>query len=455
MIVADMLNAEKHGKNNFKRVVIVGGGFAGLNAAKVLAGQSVSVTLIDRKNFHTFQPLLYQVATAVLSPGQIAQPLRRILYKAPNVKVIMGEIVGFDLKRKVAICNNGVGIPYDYLIVAAGARHAYFGHDKWEFDAPGLKTIEDALEIRRRILLAFELAEREACLTGKHQPLHFAVIGGGPTGVELAGAIANIAKRSLSKDFKCIDFNECRITLYEGATRILGIYPERISHKAQKQLSELGVEVQTNSFVMDIEPGRIKIKNKWIPANVSLWASGIEASRIGRKLDAKTEGSGRVFVEPDLSLPGHPEVFVVGDMSLIKNAEGQTIPALGAPAMQEGRSAARNILRDTRNQKRINFLYKDRGSMATIGRHRAVAEIGKWYFSGYFAWFIWALVHIFMLMGFRHRVAVFYEWIWTYFTRERSARLITGNIDELAIQLTGKAISENNRNAKSPAKKEN
>ena len=412
-----------------KQVVIIGGGFAGLNAAKSLVNQDVSVTLIDRRNFHTFQPLLYQVATAVLSPGQIAQPIRRILFKAPNIKVLMGEIIDIDKKAKKVICKNGAKIPYDYLIVAAGARHAYFGRTQWETHAPGLKTIEDALEIRRRILFAFELAEREACLNGTHKPLHFAIIGGGPTGVELAGAIANISKRSLSKDFKCIDTQKCKITLYEGAPFILGVYPERISLKAQKQLTELGVEVCTNSFITDIKPDKIKIKNQWINVSVALWASGIEASSLGKKLTAKTENSGRVFVEADLSLPGHPEIFVVGDMSLCKNEKGEIVPALGAPAIQEGRLAAANILRDLQQKKRQPFQYKDRGSMATIGRHRAVAEIGKWYFSGYFAWFLWALVHIVMLMGLRHQAAVFYEWVWTYFTRERSARLITGDID--------------------------
>ena len=424
-----------------KKVLIVGGGFGGLNAAKALIGKPVSVTLIDRKNYHTFQPLLYQVATAVLSPGQIAQPLRRILYKAKNVKIILGEVSGFDLKTKHAICREGARLKYDYLIVSTGARHAYFGNNEWEKDAPGLKTIEDALEIRRRILLVFELAEREACLTGKHKPIHFAIIGGGPTGVELAGSIANIASRSLAKDFKCIDMTKCRITLYEGASQILGVYPERLSKKAEKQLRELGVEICKNSLVMGIEPGRINVRNEWIPVSLALWSTGIEASPLGKALGAKTERTGRVMIEPDLSIASHPEVFVIGDMSFLLNSSGLPIPALGAPAIQQGRTAAENILRDINEKPRITFRYRDMGSMATIGRHRAVAEIGSWRFSGYIAWFIWAIVHIVMLMGFRHRLAVFYEWVWTYFTRERSARLITGDIDHLLMRMqknTGK-----------------
>jgi len=417
--------------HNPTRVVIVGGGFGGLYAARMLAGKPVAVTLIDRKNHHTFQPLLYQVATAVLSPGDIAEPLRRILHRAPNVRVIMGEVVGFDLSARRVQLAGGAELAYDYLIVAAGARHAYFGHDEWEQIAPGLKTVEDSLDIRRRILLAFELAEREAYLTGDYTPLHFAIIGGGPTGVELAGAIADIATHALAHDFKLVDPTQARITVYEGAPRILGMYPEELSRKAQQQLEELGVVVRTNSLVTAVEPGRIRVGDEWIPVSVALWATGMAASPLAKALGAPTDRAGRVLVEPDLSLPGHPEVLVIGDMAFLKDVTGRVVPALGAAATQEGRAAAENILRDLRGEARVPFRYHDRGNMATIGRRRAVAEIGRWRLSGTIAWLLWALVHIFLLIGFRSRLAVFSEWVWAYFTRERSARLITGDTDAL------------------------
>jgi len=418
------------------RVVIVGGGFGGLYAAKALAGQPVDVTLVDRKNHHTFQPLLYQVATAVLSPGEIAQPLRRILYRYPNVEVILGEVTGFDLAGRRVTLKDGAALPYDYLVAAAGARHSYLGHDEWEHDAPGLKTIEDSLEIRRRILLAFELAEGSALVSGTHKPLDFAVIGGGPTGVELAGAIADIATRALAHDFKAVDTTAARITLYEGSGRILGTYPEDLSQKAEKQLAELGVKVRTDSIVTEVEPGRIKVGGEWIPVSVALWASGIAASPLGSQLGARVDKTGRVLVEPDQSLPGNPEVFVIGDMAALNDAAGKPVPALGAAATQEGRAAAKNILRDLRGEKRVPFKYKDRGTLATIGRHRAVAMIGGRHVSGFLAWILWAFVHIFLLIGFRNRLAVFSEWVWAYFTHERSARLITGDVNEIVRQPT-------------------
>jgi NADH:ubiquinone reductase (H+-translocating) len=413
-----------------ERVVIVGGGFGGLFAARALANKQVDVTLVDRKNHHTFQPLLYQVATAVLSPGEIASPIRRILRKAKNVEVIMGEVTGFDTWSRRVRLNDNAEIGYDYLVVAAGARHAYFGRDEWERDAPGLKTIEDALEIRRRVLLAFELAEREACLTGTCAPLNFAVIGGGPTGVELAGAIADIARQALARDFKLIDTTEARVTLYEGSPRVLATYPEDLSRRAERQLKELGVEVHTSSRVTAVEPGRIRIGDVWVATSVTLWATGVAASPLGKALAAQVDGvqldrAGRISVEPDLSLPGHPEVFVVGDMASIKGADGKPVPGVGAAAMQEGRSAAANILRDLRGEGRVPFRYKDKGAMAAIGRDRAVAQVGRWHLSGYPAWLMWAFVHAFLLNGFRNRLMIVREWAWAYFTRERSARLIT------------------------------
>lgn len=415
-----------------KKVVIVGGGFAGLYAAKALANQPVEVTLVDRKNHHTFQPLLYQVATAVLSPGEIAAPLRRILHRARNVEVLLGEVVGFDLAARRVRLKDGAEIAYDYLIVAAGARHSYFGHEDWAADAPGLKTVEDAIEIRRRVLLAFEHAEREAYLTGKHQPLSFAVIGGGPTGVELAGAIADIARRALAKDFKAIDTTQARVTVFEGAPHILGVYPEELSIKARRQLEELGVEVRTNSLVSAVEPGRIKVGEEWIPATVTLWATGVAASPLGKALGVPIDRAGRVLVEPDLSLPGDPNVFVLGDMASLKDTNGIVVPGLGAAATQEGKDTAANIARDLRGEKRVPFRYKDKGSMATIGRNRAVAQIGKLQFTGLIAWLLWAFVHVFLLIGFKNRLMTMREWMWAYFTRERSARLITDLGDESA-----------------------
>jgi len=411
------------------RVVIVGGGFGGLYAAKALAGKRVEVTLVDRKNHHTFQPLLYQVATGVLSPGEIASPLRRILHRGRNTEVILGEVEGFDMEARRVKLAGGAELPYDYLIVAAGARHSYFGHEEWAADAPGLKTVEDALEIRRRVLLAFEHAEREAILTGKHQPLVFAVIGGGPTGVELAGAIADIARRAMAQDFKAIDTASARVILFEGAPHILGVYPEALSLKGERQLRELGVEVRTNSLVSAVEDGRIKVGEEWIAASVTLWATGVAASPLGKALGAPVDRAGRVLVEPDLSIPGHPNVFALGDMAFLKDADGQIVPGLGAAATQQGKDTAANILRDLRGEARVPFRYRDKGSMATIGRNRAVALIGKLQFSGLVAWSLWAFVHVFLLIGFRNRLMTMSEWIWAYFTRERSARLITDLTD--------------------------
>lgn len=435
------------------RVLIIGGGFGGLNVAKGLANRRVNVTLIDRKNHHTFQPLLYQVATAVLSPGEIAAPLRRVLNRAKNVEVLLGDVVGFDAGARRVRLKDDSELPYDYLVVAAGARHSYFGHDEWEEEAPGLKTIEDSVEIRRRILLAFELAEREAYLTGRHEPLSFVVVGGGPTGVEIAGAIAGIARQALSKDFKAIDTTKARVILFEGLPRVLSAYPEDLSRKAETQLKELGVEVRTGSMVTDVEAGRIRVGDEWVPASVAIWATGVAASPLGRELGVPTDKNGRVLVRPDLTIPGHSEVFVIGDMAALRDAAGSAVPGLGAAAVQEGVAAADSILRDLRGEARVPFTYRDKGSMATIGRNRAVAMIGRWHLSGYPAWLMWALVHIFLLIGYRNRLAVMWEWTWAYFTRERSARLITGSTEAPAWRARHPSTASTERVAASSERK--
>jgi len=421
----------KNGETKKPSVVIIGGGFGGLQAAKRLGNKPVEVTLIDRKNHHTFQPLLYQVATAVLSPGEIASPIRRILYKYKNVEVVLGEAADFDKKNRLVKMHDCSSIPYDYLIIAAGARHSYFGHDEWEEEAPGLKTVEDAVEIRRRVLLAFELAERDALLNGTHEPLIFAVVGGGPTGVELAGAIAGIARQALAKDFKLIDTTKARVMLFEGSNRVLGTFAEVLSLKAKEQLEDLGVEVHLNSMVSAIEPGRIKVNEEWFECSVALWATGVAASPLGKKLDVETDRAGRVFVNPDLTIPGCENVFVIGDMASVKQADGTPVPGVSPAAMQMADNAASNILRDLKGEPRRNFKYVDKGSMATIGRNKAIAEIKGWKFSGFIAWLMWLFLHVIFLIGFRNRLAVLTEWVWAYFTRERSARLITGDAEEM------------------------
>jgi NADH:ubiquinone reductase (H+-translocating) len=412
------------------RVVIIGGGFGGLRAAKLLGNKPFDVTLIDRKNHHTFQPLLYQVATAVLSPGEIASPIRRILHRYKNVKMILGEAVGFDKERQTVKLQDDSEIPYDYLIVAAGARHSYFGHDEWEKDAPGLKTVEDAVEIRRRVLLAFELAERDAVLTGSHEPLVFAVIGAGPTGVELAGAIAGIARLALAKDFSLIETKKARVLLFEGSPRVLGTFHEELSKKAEEHLKELGVEVFLNSMVKEIEPGRIKVNDGWVDCSVALWGTGVMASPLGKALETEIDRAGRVLVQPDLSIPNHKNIFVIGDMSFYKDENG-IVPGVAPAAMQQAELTVKNIQGDMKGEPRKAFKYVDKGSMATIGRNKAIAQIGNWRFSGFLAWTMWLFVHVLTLIDFRSRVMVMSEWMWAYFTRERSARLITGDADEL------------------------
>jgi NADH:ubiquinone reductase (H+-translocating) len=421
------------------RVVIVGAGFGGLNAAQSLARAPVSITVIDRKNHHTFQPLLYQVATAGLSPGEIAAPIRSILSRNKNVEVLMAEVTGFDLERRVvhtAAENEAQEVPYDSLIVAAGASHAYFGHDEWEALAPGLKTIEDALEIRRRVLLAFELDERRASADENHdplthEPLNFVVVGAGPTGVELAGTLAEICRHALAHDFRAIDPRRARIHLIEGGPHVLPAYPEDLSRSALQQLQRLGVEVLTSTMVTKIEPGVIYMGDTKMNAAVILWAAGVAASPLGKKLGVPIDRAGRVLVNPDLSLPKHPEVFVIGDLAALKDVSGKLLPGVAPVAIQEGRYVAKLIRRELTpgSDLRPPFHYHDKGSLATIGRSAAIAEFGRIHISGFIAWLAWLFVHILFLIGFQNRVLVFIQWAWSYFTYERGARLITGNTD--------------------------
>ena len=414
------------------RVVIVGGGFGGLKAAEALPRLPVQITLVDRTNHHTFQPLLYQVATAGLSPANIAAPIRGILAKHENVEVLLGEVLDFNLENRIVELH-GYDLPYDYLIVAAGASHAYFGHDEWEPLAPGLKNIEDALEIRRRVLLAFELAERQAAVTGEHTPLSFVVVGGGPTGVELAGTLAEVARESLASDFRHIDPKKTRIVLVEAGPWLLGAYPEDLRQSAKRQLERLGVEVRLNSAVTDVRTGEIRLGHEVMPSTVVLWAAGVAASPLGRALGGPVDRAGRVLVEADLSLPGHREVFVIGDLASLKRADGQQLPGVAPVAMQQGDWVARQIAADLEGNPRKPFHYLDKGSLATIGRAAAVAQFGKIHISGLLAWLAWLFIHIFFLVGFRNRIIVMIEWAWSYFTYDRAARLIIGETRTIAV----------------------
>ena len=409
-------------------VLIVGAGFGGLYAAKALKNAPVRITVIDRRNHHLFQPLLYQVATAGLSPGDIAYPIRAILGRQQNVRVLLAEAVGVDLASRKVKLRDGE-LSYDYLILAPGVRHAYFGHNDWEKWAPGLKTLEDALEIRRRILLAFERAERETDEAQRRALLTFVVVGGGPTGVELAGAIAEISRQVMVRDFRAIDPREARIVLIEGGPRILPAYPEDLSTKAEAQLKRLGVEVWTNSVVTSVDASGVVVAGQKLPSATTLWAAGVEASPLARSLGVELDRAGRVIVAPDLTVAGHPEAFVIGDLAALQDKDGHPLPGIAPVAIQQGRHAARNILRASRGLPREPFHYLDRGSLATIGRAAAVADFGWIKFSGFLAWLSWLFIHIFFLIGFRNRFIVMFEWAWAYFTYQRAARLITGDIN--------------------------
>jgi NADH dehydrogenase len=415
------------------RVVIVGGGFGGLYAARSLRHADVDVTLIDRRNFHLFQPLLYQVATGALSPGEIAAPLRNILNGQKNTRVLLGEVVDIDVAAHEAILNDSTRVPYDTLIVATGSTHHYFGHPEWAKLAPGLKTIEDATEIRGRVLLAFERAEKESDIDARRANLTFVVVGAGPTGVELAGALGEISRDTLRKDFRSINPADANIFLIEGADRVLPPYPAKLSKAAEKSLIGLGVETRDGTVVTGIDESGVTVKTgaaeTRIAATTVLWAAGVQASPLGKLLADRTgaplDPAGRVIVEPDLSVTGHPEILVVGDLAHFEQ-DGKLVPGVAPTAMQEGQYAAHLIARRLRNEQTQPFRYWDKGSLATIGRNSAVAQIGPFQFSGYLAWLIWLFVHILYIVQFESRVLIVFKWAYDYFTHNRGARLITG-----------------------------
>jgi NADH dehydrogenase len=413
-----------------KRIVIIGGGFGGLYAAKTLARTEVSITLVDRRNYHLFQPLLYQVATAALNPSDIAAPIRAVLRKQKNASVIMGDVQAIDANRRIVIMADGE-LAYDLLILATGATHSYFNHPEWEEYAPGLKTIEDALEIRRRVLRAFEAAERETDPERQKAWLTFVIVGAGPTGVELAGALSEIARQTMLRDFRRINPTSARVILVEGKERVLPPYPPPLSAKAADQLRNLGVEVVTNAEVTRINDHEVCIGETTIPTRTILWAAGVQASPLAKSLGVPLDRAGRVLVEPDLSIPGHPEVFVIGDLAAVKNDDGSLVPGVAPAAIQEGTHTAKNIARIVNGQPTLPFRYWDKGSLATIGRAAGVADFGRLRLSGFMAWAAWLAVHIFFLIGFRNRVLVILQWAWAYLTYQRGARLITGKVEPL------------------------
>jgi NADH dehydrogenase len=407
-------------------VVIVGGGFGGLYAARAFRRQPVDVTVVDRRNHHVFQPLLYQVAMAALSPGDIASPIRWILRRERNIEVLLGDVDRIDPSRRVVHLSDDAEIGYDFLIVAAGATHAYFGHDDWQRNAPGLKTLEDALEIRRRVLLAFERAEREKDPVERQALLTFAIVGAGPTGVELAGALAEIAKHSLARDFRHFDPGSARIVLIEGGASVLATFPEPLQKAAERDLERLGVQLRTGTIVTRIAPGLVEAAGWQLRAATILWAAGVAASPLGRTLGAPVDRSGRVLVNPDLTIPGHPEVFVIGDLASLNGADGHPLPGVAQVAMQMGTHAVHNILRALEGQPLRPFHYRDYGNMATIGRASAVADLHWTQLKGLLGWLAWLFIHLVKLIGFRNRIVVLVQWAWAYFSYQRAVRLITG-----------------------------
>ena len=408
--------------------MIIGGGFGGLYAARRLRKAPVRITLVDRHNYHLFQPLLYQVATAALNPSDIAAPIRGVLRRQKNVSVILGDATAIDTTRKIVKLADGE-LAYDYLIVATGATHSYFGHPEWEAAAPGLKTIDDALEIRRRVLLAFEAAERETDPERQKAWLTFVIVGGGPTGVELAGALSEIARQTMIRDFRHINPSSARVILIEGRDRILPGYPPDLSDKARKQLASLGAEVMTRAQVTEVSTHEVAIGAQRIATRTVLWAAGVQASPLAKTLGVPLDRAGRVIVERELTIPGHNDVFVVGDLAASTQQDGTLVPGVAQGGIQGGEHAAFNIERAIEGQPLRAFHYHDRGSLATIGRAAAVADLGRVKLSGFLAWVFWLVLHIFFLIGFRNRLLVFMQWAWAYVTYQRGARLITGRVE--------------------------
>jgi NADH dehydrogenase len=419
------------------RVVIVGGGFGGLQAALTLRHAPVEVTLVDRRNFHLFQPLLYQVATGGLSPANIASPLRSILGRQRNARVLLGEVLGIDVDGKRVLLDENGSLPYDTLVLATGSSHSYFGHDQWSRVAPALKTVEDATTIRRRILAAFEEAERAPDLPERNSWMTFVLVGGGPTGVELAGAIAELARWTLHGEFRNIDPAKARILLVEGGPRILPTYPPELAEKAAASLRRLGAEEMCGAMVTDVRPDGVTLKRggkeERVASRTVLWTAGVAASPLGKRLaddcGLQTDRTGRVAVGSDLTVPGHPEIFTIGDLAVAQGKDGTPLPGVAQVAIQEGRYAARLVAARLRNHSLPPFRYRDLGSMATIGRAAAVAQIGKLRLSGYPAWLVWLFIHLTWLVQFENRILVLVQWAWNYLTRNRSARLITGGRD--------------------------
>jgi NADH dehydrogenase len=407
------------------RVVIIGGGFGGIAAARTLRRANVDITLIDRTNHFIFQPLLYQVATAALAPSDITAPIRWLLRSQKNTEVLMAEAREIDTERRVVRVDDELReLPYDYLILAPGSRHSYFGHDEWEPYAPGLKAIEDASEIRRRFLLAYEIAEKSQDPKEQEEYLTFVIVGGGPTGVELAGAIPFIAKKALVSEFRRVDTRRTRVVLVEAGPRILPSFPEDLAQHAVRDLADLGVEVRVNSFVTKVEGDGVWVGNEKIRARTAFWAAGNMASPLGKLLGAPLDSAGRVKVNDDLSVPGHPEIFAIGDLAILRQ-DGKPVPWVAPAANQQGAFAAKSIVRDTRRQPRKKFHYFNKGDLATIGRSRAIADFGRVRFTGRLAWFLWLFVHIMYLVGFRNRIVVLIEWAYAYFTYQAGVRLIT------------------------------
>jgi NADH dehydrogenase len=412
-----------------KQVLIVGAGFAGLNAAKRLrSAPGIAVTLLDRENHHLFQPLLYQVAMAALSPADIAVPIRSLFARVRNIRVLKAEAQKVDVAGRKVITDSGE-YPYDYLMLACGSQHAYFGHEEWERDAPGLKTLPQATEIRRRVLEAFESAERDQNVEARRRHLTFVVVGGGPTGVELAGAIGEMSRYTLARDFRSIDPRQTRVILVEAGPRILPSFDAKLAARAMRDLESLGVQVWTHSRVTNVTESGVSVGNEHVAASTVLWAAGVRAADVGRTLGAQVDQVGRVKVNPDLTIPGHPEVFVVGDMARFEESDGKSLPGVAFVAMQEGIYAADVVRKEVKRgavAERAPFRYHDLGQLATIGRSRAIAEFGRLRLVGHFAWWFWLLVHIYRLSGFRNRLSVLVQWAWSYMTFGRGARLIVG-----------------------------